>query len=242
MRSAGLALTDETQLGTGAPAQPDRDQRRRARFRPGRLRRSDGGRDCLARFPAGCRLHRLSVLRMAVDLAAPYRRAQRRHALHRGRTRSQRCHCHDPAAWQCAGPDWRASSFGSAPSSATTTRRCLARDYSARVSTPPSSRASGAAPLQLVQRNPRVRFDVIRLDKMPETVRGQQNPMMALPMTLHPSGSYATPLAQTWDAFYAAKRSPSTRRRDRTKRNRLAEAGRDRVCHARDGRAACSTR
>jgi CelD/BcsL family acetyltransferase involved in cellulose biosynthesis len=79
--------------------------------------------------------------------------------------------------------------------------------------------------IQLVQDNSRLRFDMIRLDKMPETVRGQQNPMLALPTILHSSGSYATPLAQGWDAFYAAKRSPSTRRRDRTKRNRLAELG-----------------
>ena len=79
--------------------------------------------------------------------------------------------------------------------------------------------------LELVRNNPRLRFDMIRLDKMPETVRGQPNPMLALPTMLHPSGAYATPLAQSWDAFYAAKRSPSTRRRDRTKRNRLAELG-----------------
>jgi CelD/BcsL family acetyltransferase involved in cellulose biosynthesis len=79
--------------------------------------------------------------------------------------------------------------------------------------------------LELVQKNPRLRFDMIRLDKMPETVRGQPNPMLALPSMLHPSGAYATPLAETWDAFYAAKRSASTRRRDRTKRNRIAELG-----------------
>ena len=79
--------------------------------------------------------------------------------------------------------------------------------------------------LARVQDNPRLSFDMIRLDKMPETVRGQQNPMLALPAILHSSGCYATPLAESWEAFYAAKRSSSTRRRDRTKRNRLAEVG-----------------
>ena len=81
------------------------------------------------------------------------------------------------------------------------------------------------AALKLIRSNPRLRCDMIRLDKIPETVRGQDNPMLALPTFLHPSGSYATPLGQTWDAFYAAKRSPATRRRDRTKRKRLAELG-----------------
>jgi CelD/BcsL family acetyltransferase involved in cellulose biosynthesis len=79
--------------------------------------------------------------------------------------------------------------------------------------------------LRRVRENPRLRFDMVRLDKMPEMLRCQPNPMLALPVMLHPSGSYATPLAETWDAFYAAKRSPSTRRRDRTKRNRLAALG-----------------
>ena len=79
--------------------------------------------------------------------------------------------------------------------------------------------------LALVQKNARLHFDLIRLDKMPETVRGQPNPMLGLPTVLHPSGAYATPLADSWEAFYAAKRSPSTRRRDRTKRNRLGELG-----------------
>ena len=79
--------------------------------------------------------------------------------------------------------------------------------------------------LARMQGNPRLCFDMIRLDKMPETVRGQPNPMLALPAILHASGAYATPLAQSWETFYAAKRSPATRRRDRTKRKRLAESG-----------------
>ena len=100
----------------------------------------------------------------------------------------------------------------------------LAPDFSARVDAAKFMMLWQRA-LELLQQHPRLRFDMVRLEKMPETIRGQQNPLLALPATLHPSGCYATPLAQSWDAFYAAKRSPSTRRRDRTKRNRLAELG-----------------
>jgi len=70
-----------------------------------------------------------------------------------------------------------------------------------------------------------IRFDIIELDKMPDMVGAQPNPMLVLPVALNPSGAYATPLAAGWDEFYAAKRSSSTRRRDRTKRKRLAEFG-----------------
>jgi CelD/BcsL family acetyltransferase involved in cellulose biosynthesis len=76
-----------------------------------------------------------------------------------------------------------------------------------------------------LQCDPRWRHDLVRLEKMPETVGAQENPMLAIAVTPHPSGAYATPLAESWDAFYAAKRSPSTRRRDRTKRNRLGDFG-----------------
>lgn len=78
---------------------------------------------------------------------------------------------------------------------------------------------------QRLQEQPRLRYDLIRFEKMPATVGAQPNPMLSLGITLNPSGAYATPLAESWDAFYAAKRSATTRRRDRTKRNRLAEFG-----------------
>jgi CelD/BcsL family acetyltransferase involved in cellulose biosynthesis len=76
-----------------------------------------------------------------------------------------------------------------------------------------------------LQRDPRWRHDLVRLEKMPERLGAQANPMLGIAVTPHPSGAYATPLAETWDAFYAGKRSASTRRRDRTKRNRLADFG-----------------
>jgi CelD/BcsL family acetyltransferase involved in cellulose biosynthesis len=76
-----------------------------------------------------------------------------------------------------------------------------------------------------LQRDPRWRFDLVRLEKMADTVGGQPNPMLSVGVTPHPSGAYATPLGESWDAFYAAKRSASTRRRDRTKRKSQADFG-----------------
>jgi CelD/BcsL family acetyltransferase involved in cellulose biosynthesis len=100
----------------------------------------------------------------------------------------------------------------------------LARDFAQRI-TPDEFVSLWEASLALIRNSPHWRFDVVRLEKMPETVRAQRNPMLALGTAAHPSGAYATPLADSWDAFYAAKRSSSTRSRDRAKRKRLAEQG-----------------
>ncbi|HEY5305683.1 MAG TPA: GNAT family N-acetyltransferase [Pseudolabrys sp.] len=76
-----------------------------------------------------------------------------------------------------------------------------------------------------VQSHPRLGFDLINLSKMPEMVGPQPNPMLYLGGTINPSGAYLTHLAGDWEAFYTAKRSSSTRRRDRTKRKKLSEFG-----------------
>src|ERR1019366_7410655 len=78
---------------------------------------------------------------------------------------------------------------------------------------------------QCLQGNARHRYDVVNLTKMPAIVGGQPNPMLSLGVTINPSGAYLTHLAGDWETFYAAKRSSSTRRRDRTKRKKLAEFG-----------------
>jgi CelD/BcsL family acetyltransferase involved in cellulose biosynthesis len=100
----------------------------------------------------------------------------------------------------------------------------LARDFPAEI--------GGAAFAQLfteirgtIAARPGLAFDAISLTKMPETVGSQPNPFMALATTLNPSGAYATGLGATWDAFYTEKRSSATRRRDRSKRKRLAGFG-----------------
>jgi CelD/BcsL family acetyltransferase involved in cellulose biosynthesis len=79
--------------------------------------------------------------------------------------------------------------------------------------------------IKLLQADALTRHDIVRLEKMPVMVGIQPNPMLALAVRLNQSGAYATELSQSWDAFYDAKRSSATRRRDRSKRKNLAEAG-----------------
>jgi CelD/BcsL family acetyltransferase involved in cellulose biosynthesis len=76
-----------------------------------------------------------------------------------------------------------------------------------------------------LQAHPRLRYDVVDLEKMPETVGAQQNPMRHLGGTMTPSGAYSTHLTGDWETFYTTKRSSATRRRDRTKRKKLSEFG-----------------
>ena len=77
----------------------------------------------------------------------------------------------------------------------------------------------------LLQNDPRHRFDAVRFSKMPAMIGVQANPMLALGVVAHPSGAYATRLGSDWETFYSAKRSSTTRRRDRSKRKRLGEFG-----------------
>lgn len=71
----------------------------------------------------------------------------------------------------------------------------------------------------------RLSYDLIDLDKIPETVGVQANPMLALDLTPHVNDAYAVRLNGTWDEFYASKRSPSWRKTDGKKRRRLAKQG-----------------
>jgi CelD/BcsL family acetyltransferase involved in cellulose biosynthesis len=77
----------------------------------------------------------------------------------------------------------------------------------------------------LVRSERRLRFDLIDLQKMPEQVGTQRNPFLDLPVLAHPSGAYIATLSGDWDEFYAARRSPSTRKRERRQLKHLAEHG-----------------
>jgi CelD/BcsL family acetyltransferase involved in cellulose biosynthesis len=76
-----------------------------------------------------------------------------------------------------------------------------------------------------LQSHPDFRYDLVHFEKMPAMVGTEANPMLGLPMALNPSNAYLTHLSGDWEGFYTAKRSSATRRRDRTKRKRLAESG-----------------
>ena len=71
----------------------------------------------------------------------------------------------------------------------------------------------------------RLHHDIIDLTKIPATVGTQANPLLALQVTPHANDAYLTHLTGTWDALYAAKRSPSWRKTDGKRRRRLAKFG-----------------
>jgi CelD/BcsL family acetyltransferase involved in cellulose biosynthesis len=77
----------------------------------------------------------------------------------------------------------------------------------------------------LLQATPALRHDTIALGKMPAKIGTQPNPMLHLDVQLNPSNAYETDLGADWETFYSAKRSSSTRRRDRTKLKKLGDLG-----------------
>ncbi|HKA79452.1 MAG TPA: GNAT family N-acetyltransferase [Xanthobacteraceae bacterium] len=91
----------------------------------------------------------------------------------------------------------------------------------------------------LLRADPRFRFDLIDLQKMPAAVGGQRNPFLDLAafdfqVLAHPSGAYVANLGNEWDAFYAAKRSSATRKKERKQLKHLAEHGDVRFVEVRD--------
>ncbi|MCC6889046.1 MAG: GNAT family N-acetyltransferase [Hyphomicrobiales bacterium] len=100
----------------------------------------------------------------------------------------------------------------------------LARDFARQVS-PACFVALWREILGRLAAAPATRFDLVDLTKMPPQIGAQPNPMLALATARNPSNAYVTDLAGSWDAFYDAKRSSATRRRDRSKLRRLGECG-----------------
>ena len=76
-----------------------------------------------------------------------------------------------------------------------------------------------------MQSDPLLRHDWIEFAKMPKQVGDQINPFTYLEVTTNASGVHLAHLTGNWEAFYVAKRSSSTRRRDRSKRAHLAKYG-----------------
>jgi len=70
-----------------------------------------------------------------------------------------------------------------------------------------------------------LRYDVVILEGMPESIGGHDNPFRQLRVTPHSSSAYMMRIAGDWETFYRDKRSSATRRHDRSKRKRLAESG-----------------
>jgi CelD/BcsL family acetyltransferase involved in cellulose biosynthesis len=79
--------------------------------------------------------------------------------------------------------------------------------------------------IKRLRAEPRFRFDFVDLEKMPETVGAQANPFLNIKVRANPSGAYVANLGPDWEEFYAAKRSSSTRKRERRQLKHLAEHG-----------------
>jgi CelD/BcsL family acetyltransferase involved in cellulose biosynthesis len=84
--------------------------------------------------------------------------------------------------------------------------------------------------IKLLQSHPRLRFDLIDLQKMPEAVGAQRNPFLDLQsfnfqILPHPSGAYVANLGRDWEEFYKEKRSSATRKKERKQLKALSELG-----------------
>jgi CelD/BcsL family acetyltransferase involved in cellulose biosynthesis len=115
-------------------------------------------------------------------------------------------------------------------------------DYNAPLLAPDFARIAGSSFAEmwadiraLLQATPTLRHDTIALGKMPAKIGAQPNPMLQLDVQLNPSNAYETELGNDWEKFYAAKRSSSTRRRDRTKLKKLGDLGEVRFVNPDDG-------
>lgn len=87
---------------------------------------------------------------------------------------------------------------------------------------------------KLLRTEAHTRFDLVDFQKMPEAIGGQRNPFLDLGVLPHPSGAHIAHLDSDWDRFYAAKRSPSTRKRERRQFKQLAEHGEIRFVDVQD--------
>lgn len=106
-------------------------------------------------------------------------------------------------------------------------------DYNAPLLAPNFSQLIGAARFMQVwreimarlQSHPRLGYDLVSFEKMPERLGTQANPFLQIGVSSNPNSAYLTQLRGDWEAFYNEKRSSATRRRDRTKRKKLAGIG-----------------
>lgn len=100
----------------------------------------------------------------------------------------------------------------------------LAPDFARRV-TPERFLAAWRELCARLQRDPRLHYDWIELEKMPETIGAQVNPFTYLDVAPNASGAHLTRLGDDWEQFYFVKRSSATRRRDRAKRKHMTQYG-----------------
>lgn len=79
--------------------------------------------------------------------------------------------------------------------------------------------------LRLLASIAETRVEIIDLRKMPDHVGRQFNPFCYLEVDVHPAGAHYAEVGRDWDTYYKARRSSSTRSRDRSKVKRLSSQG-----------------
>ncbi len=126
-----------------------------------------------------------------------------------------------PLAVERSGPVRRLTFLGS--ELADYNAPLLAGNFAAAIE-PGRFAALWQAVMDLIDADRALHFDLVELAKMPERVGAQVNPMLELPVALNASGAHRTALGDSWETYYG-KRSSATRRRDRTKLNRLGACG-----------------
>jgi CelD/BcsL family acetyltransferase involved in cellulose biosynthesis len=86
----------------------------------------------------------------------------------------------------------------------------------------------------LIGAEPRLRFDMVDMDKMPETVGAQRNPMLNLRVLPRTYAAHVATLGDNWESFNSSKRSPATCKRERRQFKHLAEHGEVRFAEVRE--------
>jgi CelD/BcsL family acetyltransferase involved in cellulose biosynthesis len=95
--------------------------------------------------------------------------------------------------------------------------------------------------VRLLRRDAQYRFDWVDLVKMPGSIGDQRNPFLDLGVRTHASSAYFTRLGRGWEEFYAQKRSPATRKRERRQLKGLAQYGEPRFTVIADAAEASRT-
>jgi CelD/BcsL family acetyltransferase involved in cellulose biosynthesis len=109
----------------------------------------------------------------------------------------------------------------------------LATDFDQRV-TPERFRLLWREIVAVIRAEPQLHFDMVDMDKMPEVVGTQRNPMLDLAVLPRTYGAHVATLGENWDSFSSSKRSAATCKRERRQFRHLAEHGEVRFVEAHD--------
>ena len=88
--------------------------------------------------------------------------------------------------------------------------------------------------LRLLRGDPRLRFDLIDLQKMAGRLGSTCNPFLSLNTLPNASSAHVATLGRNWDDYYKQKRSSETRKKERKQLRRLAEIGELRFIDVKD--------